>query len=94
MKNTILLLAAFALTGCAKQTIIFNGGGDVATQSSMQIFFIGGIGQEQTLDAAQVCGGAEKVAKVSTSQSFIDGLIAGVTGSIVTPRSIEVYCTK
>ncbi len=94
MKNSILLIAAFALTGCAKQTIIVNGGGDIATQSNMQVFFIGGIGQEQSLDAASVCGGADKVAKVSTSQSFIDGLIGGVTGSLVTPRTIEVFCTK
>ena len=95
MKKTLLLVTAFALSACAKQTIIINGGGDSnATQSQMQMFFIGGIGQEQTLDAASVCGGADKVAKVTTSYGFIDGIIVAATQSLVTPRTVEVYCIK
>ena len=94
MKKSLLLLTAFALSGCAKQTIVLNGGGDSVTQTSMQLFFIGGILQEQTLDAAQVCGGADKVAKVTTTVTLIDGIINGATGALVTPRSVEVYCIK
>ena len=95
MKKSLLLFISLALSGCAKQTIIINGGGETyADQTSMQIFFIGGIGQENTLDAAQICGGASKVARVATSVSVIDGILSSATSGLVTPRTVEVYCLK
>ncbi len=93
------LLGAFVLTlflsGCATQR--FNVNGPVAPQSTpsletSQPFFIGGIGQESSLNAATVCGGAQNVASVETEMTFLDGLLSAITGNIYTPRTAKVYC--
>ncbi|MGB8667157.1 MAG: lipoprotein bor, partial [Serratia inhibens] len=62
------LLAAvvltMAVTGCAQQT--FTVKNDVAVapkQITTHHFFVSGIGQKKTIDAAAVCGGADKVVR-------------------------------
>lgn len=90
----ILILAAFSLlvTGCAQQTFVMAPQStDVAIEES-QHFFIEGIGQEKEIDAAAVCGSADKVGKVEVQQTFINGLIATVTFGIYTPREARVFC--
>ena len=37
-------------------------------------FFVSGIGQKKTVDAAKICGGAENVVKTETQQTFVNGL--------------------
>ena len=91
----VLLTAAFAvlLSGCAQQT--FNLGQGVATKPkevTTHHFFVSGIGQHKTIDAAKVCGGADKVVRVETQQTFVNGLLGLVTFGIYTPREARVYC--
>ena len=38
-------------------------------------FFVSGIEQEETVDAAKICGGAENVVKTETSQHSVNGLL-------------------
>ena len=38
-------------------------------------FFVSGIGQKKTVDAAKICGGAESVVKTETQQTFVNGLL-------------------
>ena len=38
-------------------------------------FFVSGIGQKKTVDAAKICGGAENVVKTETKQTFVNGLL-------------------
>ena len=38
-------------------------------------FFVSGIGQKKTVDAAKICGGAENVVKTETQQTFVNGLL-------------------
>lgn len=96
MKKVLLpLVAAVALSGCAAQTFYVNGNSNAApTQEKMQTFWIYGIGQEQAIDAARVCGGSDKVVKVETQQTFIDGLLGMVTFGIYTPRDAKVFCKR
>ena len=47
-------------TGSAKETITHH-------------FFVSGIGQKKTVDAAKICGGAENVVKTETQQTFVNG---------------------
>jgi uncharacterized lipoprotein YajG len=91
----ILLTAAFTvlLTGCAQQTFKLDQG--VATQPkqvSTNHFFLSGIGQQKTIDAAKVCGGADKVVRVETQQTFANVLLGMVTLGIYTPLEARVYC--
>ena len=93
MKKILIVAIVVALSGCAVQTFHINPGSTVEpTKQEMQAFFVGGIGQEQEINAAQICGGADKVAKVDAHISFLDGLLGGLTWGIFTPHSARVYC--
>ena len=93
--STVLVI--MVLSGCATQSFDVNppvGPSDQATLDTSQTFFVGGVGQSAVLDAAEVCGGAENVARVETEMSFLNGLFTGLTGSIYSPRTARVYCTQ
>lgn len=90
----VVLITAL-LSSCATQSFDVNppvAPMNEATLEESQPFFVGGIGQSALIDAAEVCGGAENVARVETELSFLDGLLAGLTGSIYSPRTARVYC--
>jgi uncharacterized lipoprotein NlpE involved in copper resistance len=88
------LLASLFLLGCANQR--FNIAGDVSTTApkmeDSQAFFVDGIGQKTTVDAAQTCGGAANVAGVAVEQTGINVLLRVVTLGIYTPLTARVYC--
>ena len=42
-------------------------------------FFVSGIGQKKTVDAAKICGSAENVVKTETQQTFVNGLLGFIT---------------
>jgi uncharacterized lipoprotein YajG len=93
MKKLYLLIAVLVMTGCASQTFNINGSeGDVPTIQKSHTFYISGLGQAKVLDAAEVCGGAEKVVKVEAQHTFINGLLGLITIGIYTPRDAKVYC--
>ena len=92
-----LLIVSFAVvlfSGCATQTYHMNRGSASLKKHEMQTFFVGGIGQEQKMNASAICGGAQKVAKVQSKISFLDGLLASITLGIYSPRTAMVYCIK
>ena len=47
----------------------------VAPKAITHHFFVSGIGQKKTVDAAKICGGAENVVKTETQQTFVNGLL-------------------
>ena len=71
--NTILRVglvasASLLMAACSTQKFeIRDGAGTAETGTS--VFFIGGIGQTDTVDAAAVCGGANNVISVETQLS-------------------------
>lgn len=96
MKKSLVLVAIAAslfATGCARQTFLINGNDGTVTEN-MQMFFVAGIGQGKTVDAADVCGSASQVAKVETEMTFLDSLIGSLSSGIVTPRTARVYCSQ
>ncbi|MGB0843756.1 MAG: Bor/Iss family lipoprotein [Alphaproteobacteria bacterium] len=94
MKYVLLLCTALAVTGCAKQTFYVNGSQGTLVDESMDIFFVGGIGQQKRINAAQICGSPDQVAKVETELKVVDWLIGGFSSGIVTPRTSRVYCRR
>ena len=90
----VLAVTSLALAGCAKQTFeatgFAAGAPDLEQQST---FFIGGLGQEDTVDAAAVCGGAQNVAAVESELEPLDAVLGFVTISIYSPRTMRVYCS-
>ena len=82
MKKLIMVVfAAAAISGCAQQSFTHH-------------FFVSGIGQSKQIDAAKVCGGADKVVRTEVQQTFVNGLLGFVTLGIYTPREARVYCAK
>jgi len=95
MKKAIIagVLAAVMVTGCAKQVHYINGSTTSdKKQSTDQTFFISGLGQTQTTNAASVCGGAANVIAVETISSPLNIVLGMVTFGIYTPREQTVYC--
>lgn len=88
-----LLTCSLFLFGCAAQTFNINGtSGEVPTSQESQTFFLAGIGQEQSTDAAKICGGVDKVIKVQAQDTPLNILFRGITFGIYTPRDAKVYC--
>lgn len=95
MKKTIAMaaLTTILVTGCARQVHYVNGNtmsGHVHTTD--QTFFISGLGQTKTTNAANVCGGASRVVAVETIASPLNVILGIVTFGIYTPRDQTVYC--
>lgn len=96
MKNLIIpALLTIALTGCAQQTFKVNEGISLKpTDETRQSFFIHGLGQSQTIDAALICGGGNKVIRTEVQESGMDVLLRIISLGIYTPREARVYCAK
>ena len=93
----MLLATALALliTGCAQQTFtVQNKPAAVAPKETItHHFFVSGIGQKKTVDAAKICGGAEMLLK-QKPQTFVNGLLGFITLGIYTPLEARVYCSQ
>ncbi|MEM7564778.1 MAG: Bor family protein [Pseudomonadota bacterium] len=82
-------------TGCATQTFNLQDGASAEPkQETQQHFFVEGIGQDRTANASEVCGGADKVAKVEVEQEAIDVALSVLTFGIYTPRTARVFCVS
>ena len=94
MKKIALIAAgALLLSGCATQTFNLAANSPATpTKEVSQPFFVSGIGQSKEMDAAEVCGGAAKIAKVETKTTGMDVVFGMITAGIYTPRTARVYC--
>ncbi|MFA9500248.1 Bor family protein [Mannheimia sp. E30BD] len=91
----ISVLTALLTTACTTQTAHISGkvtDNIKPTKSVTQSFFIGGIGQEETLNVTEICGSTDKVNQVETVLSGSNILVGIVTIGIYTPRTANVYC--
>ena len=91
MKKMLLATAlALLITGCAQQTFTVQNRPAAVTETITHHFFVSGIGQKKTVDAAKICGGAENVVKTETQQTFVNGLLGFITLGIYAP--LEALC--
>ena len=66
----MLLATALALliAGCAQQTFTVQNKPAAALKETItHHFFVSGIGQKKTVDAAKICGGAENIVKTEAA---------------------------
>jgi len=98
MKKLFLTIAVTSLiSACATQTFPINpnlSSSTIPTQEDRQPFFIGGLGQTQSMNAAEICGDASKIIKVETEHTFLDGFLNFLSSGLYTPRVARVYCAK
>ena len=90
----MLLAAALAHTyyRMLNRRLLFKQTGSSSARKppSPIIFFVSGIRQKKTVDAAKICGGAKNVVKTETQQTFVNGLLGFITLGIYTP--LEALC--
>ena len=97
MKKMLLATAlALLITGCAQQTFtVQNKPAAVVTKGNHHPSFLRFWNwAEETVDGAQICGGAENVVKTETQQTFVNGLLGFITLGIYTPLEARVYCSQ
>lgn len=94
-KLVTVAAAALALTGCAIQRFdIQPATQDAPAYNDSQTFWVGGIGQTDEIDAAKVCGSAQKVQRVETQVTAANAALTFVTLGIYAPRQIRVFCNR
>lgn len=96
-KMALLLATVLVITGCATQTFQINQAvtaSSAPTKEEEQSFFVRGVGQTQTMNAANICGDASKVIKVEASYTALDGFFEFLTIGIYAPRVARVYCAN
>ena len=95
MKNATATALALLITGCAQQTFtVQNKPAAVAPKETItHHFFVSGIGQKKTVDAAKICGGAENVVKTETQQTFVNGLLGFYYFRHLYLAEARVYCS-
>lgn len=89
---TLLATSTLLLSACSTQTAYVKSQAGQPKLEENQTFFLFGIGQEKTINAVQVCGGEEKIAKVESKLTGSNILLGLVTLGIYTPRQARVYC--
>jgi hypothetical protein len=94
MKFTKLFLitSMLMLSACAKQTFNMSDERGELTEDKMVHFFVSGIGQEDTLNAAKICGGPANVTKVESHFNPLDVVLGGLTQGLYAPKHGRVYC--
>ncbi|MDY7025901.1 MAG: lipoprotein bor [Pseudomonadota bacterium] len=94
MKKLILAVSVLAfLSGCATQTYIVNDGGDLqAEYDETQHFYVWGIGQEQMVDAVEVCDSESQISQTQTERTFVNVLLGTLTLGLYYPLQARVFC--
>ena len=97
MKKMLLTSAlALLITGCAQQTFTISkqtGSSSTKGNHHPSFFFVSGIRQKKTVDAAKICGGAENVVKTETQQTFVNGLLGFIARHLYSAGSACVLLT-
>lgn len=86
--------AMLGMTGCASQQFITQQPRPEHTHQieQQQVFLLGGLRQDKTVDAAALCGGADRVVQVDTRQREMDVVLATLTMGLYTPRRVVITC--
>ena len=93
MKKIATLLVFVVVSSCSTQTFLLSKkGGFISDHTTLQSFFIFGINQQRSINVADVCGGADKVARVLTKIGPFESVLAIMTLGIYVPRTLQIYC--
>ena len=74
---------------CSKQT-----GNSSTIETITHHFFVSGIGQKKTVDAAKFVAAQKMLLNRNPSKTFVNGLLGFITLSIYTPLEARVYCSQ
>lgn len=94
MRKFLLACSVVLLAGCF-HTTVETGAAPSATviENKWAMSFVYGLVPPATVETQSKCG-TKGVSKVESQISFLNGLVAGLTFSIVTPMTIKVTCAQ
>lgn len=86
------LVAVLSLTGCYRHVVDVGGGARHAplVYDRWEHFWLGGLIGEVRVDVERLCPSGR--ATIEARQSFLNGLVAGLTSGIYTPTTVRVRC--
>ena len=95
-KLTLLLCSVVIVTlgGCSTQKFVSDTSMGYKAMDRWDHFFFWGIGQEKTNYVERVCGSKENLVRIETEDSFLSGLLTGLTYGIYSPRVARIYCRR
>jgi hypothetical protein len=95
MRKLAIAAIVLSLTGCALQRFdVRPETQNAPTYDDSQTFWVSGIGQSESIDAAKVCGSASNVQRIETQRTAGSVVLGLLTLGIYTPHQIRVYCTR
>ena len=87
------VIGLFGLGGCAKQVFLLGETNENQPElEERQNFFVSGLGQTETIDAARKCEHAENVAQLEVERTALDNFLGFASSGIYTPATARVYC--
>ena len=89
---SVSLCALVLVAGCATQRFNINEGSNTNATIKDSTFFVRGLGQEETINAATICKGADKVVSVEAKETPLNILLSILSFQIYTPRNYTVTC--
>jgi Bor protein len=92
-KFMILLLAALFAQGCTTISFVTDERSDRTYYSEWHHDWLYLIEGSDPVDMSQRCKGAPWKT-VTTTQTFVQGLVAGLTSGLYTPHGVEYACVK
>ena len=94
----MLLATALALTQprmLLNRRLLFKQTGSSSTKETItHHFFVSGIGQKKTVDAAKICGGAENVVKTETQPNIRKWIARFYYFRHLYSLEARVYCSQ
>ena len=95
MKILMVPFLMLLTMGCATQTFVIQGGPmGSPNEEEMHLFWVGGIGQGDVVNAAKICGGSHNVARVVAYRDTLDNVYAWASLGVFTPATAQVYCLR
>ena len=86
-----MLLMSISFMSCYNASVITDKTpSDVIIEEPWALSFVFGLIPPATIDASEKCKNG--IAKVETELSFLNQLVSGLTGGLVTPMHITVTC--
>ena len=87
----LMLLMSISFMSCYNASVITDKTpSDVIIEEPWALSFVFGLIPPATIDASEKCKNG--IAKVETELSFLNQLVSGLTGGLITPMHITVTC--
>ncbi len=90
----LAFLLVMLIGGCSTVTMNPEVSGKLATSPTYEArkqFYFWGLAGEHRVDVTKVCGD-KKVTQMQSQQTFLDGLLGGITLGIYAPHTVKVWC--